>query len=152
MYKRQVKNGDFIDLQDVSTVDYIAFDSIPGSPFGRSLSGSSIFPIVFSLMILKDLRQVVRTQAYQFRQVTIDREMLAEAGIKVKKEQDEIIETERQKAQDFLSQPAGPYTDVPITGSEVEIKTIEGLKGTGISGIDTLIQIIERMIVRSLKT
>ena len=148
----QVKNGDFIDLQDESTVDYIAFDSIPGSPFGRSLSASSIFPIVFSLMILKDLRQVVRTQGYPYRQATIDREKLFDAGIESKKEQNEIIETESEKIIDFISQPAGPYTDVPITGSEVEIKTIEGLKGTGMAGIDTLIQIIERMIVRSLKT
>lgn len=148
----QYKDGEFIDLHEDPTIDYIAFDAIAGSPIGRSLSSSSIFPLIFSLMILKDLRQVIRTQGYPFKFATIDREKLSAAGITDKDEQQEIIDQECDKLQSFLEQSAGPYTDTPITGAEMDIKIIEGIRGSGLSGIETLIQIIDRQIIRALKT
>ena len=148
----QVKNGQFVDLQDDPTISYIPFNSVSDSPVGRSLSSSAIFPLIFSLMILKDLRQVIRTQAYPFKVATFDREKLQSFTGGNKEEMDSLVETEKQKLIGFLDQQAGPYNSTPIFGDEIDIKMIEGIKGTNLSSIETLIQIIEKMIVRGLKT
>lgn len=147
----QMKNGNFIDLHDDPTVYYVAFNSIPGSPFGRSLSSSAIFPMIFSLMLLKDMRQVIRTQGYPFKYGSVDRRILKEANYSESKI-DQIIEELKDDLIDFLGADAGPYTDNPVMGAEAEIKMIEGVKGGSLQSVETLISIIERMMVRGLKT
>ena len=147
----QVKNGQFVDLQDDRTISYIPFNAVTDSPVGRSLSASAIFPLIFSLMILKDLRQVIRTQAYPFKVAKFDREKLQSFTDGNKEDIDKLVETERQKLIGFLDQAAGPYTATPIFGDEIDITMIE-TKGSNLSSIETLINIIEKMIVRGLKT
>ena len=149
----QDRGGQFIDLHDDPTVDYIAFDAVAGSPVGRSLSSAAIFPLVFSLMLLSDLRrQVIRTQAYPFKFASLDRKYLVESDIKKKEDQDRIIQNESAKLKAFLQQPAGPYVDTPIGGAEWDIKTIEGMSTATLSNVNILMQVIERQIVRALKT
>ena len=147
----QMKQGQFVDLHDDPTVYYIAFNAVPGSPFGRSLSASAIFPMVFALMLLKDMRQVIRTQGYPFKYATIDRQVLEDAKLTGQKQED-IIESLKNDLIDFLSKDAGPITDSPVMGSEAEIKMIEGVRGGSLQSVETLITIIERMMVRGLKT
>ena len=148
----QMKDGRFVDLQDDPTVDYIAFDSVTGSPFGRSLSAAGIFPALFSLMLMKDLRQVIRTSGYPQKVAQADRQKLYDSGTTDPADQLAIIEKTKEDLINFLSQPAGPYTDTPILGSEWEIKTIEGIRGSNLAAVETLINTIERMMVRAFKT
>ena len=147
-----MKDGRFVDLQDDPTVDYIAFDSVTGSPFGRSLSAAGIFPALFSLMLMKDLRQVIRTSGYPQKVAQADRQKLYDSGTTDPADQLAIIEKTKEDLINFLSQPAGPYTDTPILGSEWEIKTIEGIRGSNLAAVETLINTIERMMVRAFKT
>ena len=147
----QHKEGNFVSFQDDPTVNYMAFDPVPGSPFGRSLSAAAIFPLIFLLQMLKDLRQVIRTQGYPFKHATIDREHLKEGGIITEEEQNKVINEVKDDLVKFLEQDAGPYTKTPITGAEVDIKMVEGVGG-GLQGIETLIQLVSIMVVRGLKT
>lgn len=147
----QHKNGRFTSFQDDPTVKYVAFDPVPGSPFGRSLSASAIFPVVFALQMLKDLRQVIRTQAYPFNYATLDRETLLKGGITDSKKQEEVIKETQDDVKEFLEQNAGPFTCSPVVGSEVEFKRLEAASAS-LQGIESMIDIVSRMIIRGLKT
>ena len=109
-----MKDGRFVDLQDDPTVDYIAFDSVTGSPFGRSLSAAGIFPALFSLMLMKDLRQVIRTSGYPQKVAQADRQKLYDSGTTDPADQLAIIEKTKEDLINFLShaqtQPCLLYT------------------------------------------
>lgn len=147
----QHKDGRFTSFQDDPTVKYVAFDPVPGSPFGRSLSAAAIFPVVFALQMLKDLRQVIRTQAYPFNYATLDREALLKGGITDSKKQEEVIQETQDDIKEFLEQNAGPFTCSPVVGSEVEFKRLEAASAS-LQGIESMIDIVSRMIIRGLKT
>lgn len=147
----QHKDGRFTSFQDDPTVKYVAFDPVPGSPFGRSLSAAAIFPVVFGLQMLKDLRQVIRTQSYPFNYATLDREALAKGGITDVTKQQEAIQETQNDIKEFLEQNAGPYTCSPVVGTEVEFKRLEAASAS-LQGIESMIDIVSRMIIRGLKT
>ena len=147
----QQKDGRFVDLHEDATVDYVAFNTVAGSPFGHSMTAAAIFPIVFSLQILKDLRQVIRTQAYPFTYATLSREELVKGNLDTADAQEAVLKSTRDDLVKFLSQQAGPYTKTPIIGSEADIQRLES-SGGGLRGIETVMQIVEGMIIRALQT
>ena len=147
----QQKDGRFVDLHEDDTVDYVAFNTVAGSPFGHSMAAAAIFPIVFSLQVLKDLRQVVRTQAYPFVYATVSREELVKGNITDADAQEAILNQTRDDLVKFLSTPAGPYTKSPIIGREADIQRLES-SGGGLRGIETVMRIVEGMIIRALQT
>ena len=145
----QVIDGRFVELTD-PTIKYEPINPVPNNPFGRSLISSAIFPCVFLLGLLKSARQVVETQAWPRSLISVDRQILKETGVPphdIKKYTEQII------SQIKTEWPTLKKTEVPVYGSEVKIEGPVGAMGrNNLDGLNMLERVLERWIIRALKT
>ena len=145
----QVQGGKFVELTD-PTIKYEPVNPVPNSPFGRSLISSSIFPCVFLLGLLKSARQVVETQAWPRSLISVDRQILRDTGVPP---HDIVKYTNGIISKIKAEWPTLKKTEVPVYGSEVKIEGPVGAMGRGsLDGINLLERILERWIIRALKT
>ena len=143
----QEQRGRFVPLNE-ETVQYIPLNSREGQFFGRSLVSSAIFPILFTLGLMKSTRQVIETQAYPFRLATIDRKVLFDAGIEPDEIKQIIEDTEERLKKEFLNARKGTGF---IFGREVEIEVIGAANRMNFDVVEMLTGILDRQIVRALK-
>lgn len=146
----------FVPLDEEEGVSYIPVDPYPGSPYGRPLVAPAMFSALFLLGLLHDLRRVISQQGWPRIHIKVLVDKLL-AGL----EQDENVQTSEQvekalqaaiddvKTEYARLQPDDAY----ITGDDVEIGGPIGVTGsTNLSGIEGVIEVVERMLVRALKT
>ena len=143
----QQQDGRFVPLNE-ETVQYIPLNSREGQFFGRSLVSSAIFPILFTLGLMKSTRQVIETQAYPFRLATIDRQALVDAQIEPDEVKTIIEETEERLKKEFLNAQKGTGF---IFGREVQIEVIGAANRMNFDVVEMLTGILDRQIVRALK-
>lgn len=146
----------FVPLDEEPSVSYIPVDKFPGSPYGRPLVSSAVFCCVFLMGLLHDLRRVISQQGWPRIEISLNTEKLLanlEAGEEVSTAEgvEKLITAAINDVQVAYShlQPDDAY----IHSDEVEIKGPIGVtSGANLSGIDAVIAVIERMLVRALKT
>lgn len=152
----QWQNNKFVPLDEEEGVSYIPVDPFPGSPYGRPLVAPAMFSALFLLGLLHDLRRVISQQGWPRIHIQVLTEKLL-AGM----EQDENVNTPKeieealQAAIDEVRDTYGRLQpdDAYITGDEVEIKgPVAPVGGTNLTGIEGVIEVVERMLVRALKT
>lgn len=140
---------------DSPTFRYVPVDPFPGRPYGRPVAAPALFTTLFLLGLLHDLKRVVQQQGYPRLDISVLTEKLnalipADAktdAVKFKEWSDAAI----QQVQDF-------YDELEPDDAFVHLDTVEMGKPVGtvdsssLGAVDGLIQALERMSTRALKT
>jgi hypothetical protein len=147
----QWQNGQFISL-DYPTIGYVAVDPEPDNPYGTAMFGSAIFPCLFLIGLLHDLRRVVAQQGYPRTAITIDIAAIRDTFPEL---DDEELDAKVDALEDAI---AGYYAtlqpdDAFIKTSDVGIETHGGAIATNVlASSAALIDVLERMAMRALKS
>lgn len=146
----------FVSLEDEVGVRYIPVDPFPGSPYGRPIVAPAVFCCVFLIGLLHDLRRVISQQGWPRIEISIDTQKLLD-----NLESDEEASTSEdvdRLLQEAISEVQRAYgnlqpDDAYVHSDEVEIKGPIGVTaGANLAGIESVIAVVERMLVRALKT
>jgi hypothetical protein len=151
----QYQQGEFVVLSDFPTIQYVPIDALPGKPYGRSLVHPALFPSLFLIGLLSDLKRVVAQQGYPRLDLEIVLEkLLAAFGDEVAEDPDRlkaIVEQTIQEVKDAYG-PLKP-DDAYIHTDVVKVnKPVGAVDSSSLGAIDKIIAILERMMVRALKT
>jgi hypothetical protein len=147
----QWQNGTFVIL-DQPTIRYIATDPDPDNPYGQPMLTSAIFPILFLIGLLQDLRRVVAQQGYPRTDIVVKMEQLRDA-FETTSDADlrELARATVREITEYYGQlepdDAFAHTDF------VEVSTNGGAIGTQVlASIQPLIEVLERQAMRALKS
>ena len=143
----QERNGQFEALES-EFIQYMPLIPRVTKPYGRSVVGSAIYPMIFLLGMIKSARQVIETQAWPNRLVTIDRELLAKAGLDVEEIEDLVKRLEPEVEQKLKQ--AGKGSNL-IFGREVGIEIVGAMNRFNLDAVEMMEKILERWIIRALK-
>lgn len=150
----QWQRGQFVPL-DIPTVKYIPIDPLPGHPEGRAIAAPALFTASFMLAMLHDIRRVVQQQGWPRLDISIDIQAMAEAmpvGARtdpnVFKEWVEATITEVTEVYRCV-QPDDAYTHASFIAVNRPVGTVDS---SSLGAVDGLIEALERMLVRALKT
>lgn len=147
----QWQGGQWTSL-DVPTIRYIPIDPEAGSPYGRPMLGPAIFPCVFLLGLMHDLRRVVAQQGYPRTDIVLKLEGLREVYQELnladfETKLDELIAAIEQSYSRLEPDDAWVHTDT------TEVNRASGAIDTSaMRGAGDLISAIERMCTRALKS
>lgn len=148
----QQQGSDWIPM-DRPTFRHVQIDPRPGRPEGRAPVGSALFPALFLLGLMQDLRRVIANQGYPRLDVSVDAERLAKLfkeSISSAYDFDAELGSMIGIIRDNLAD-VGPG-DAFVHGSFVEMNAPIGAIGTELAAIESIIAGLERMIVRGAKT
>lgn len=135
------------------TVKYVPIDPFPGTPYGRSMIMPALFVGYTLLRILHDLARVIAQQGYPRLDIEIDLAALAEAmppdAAADPDQFDQWVDTVIDEVDQVYSslRPGDAYVHTSV----VKINKAIGTMDSSISQIGTLIEAIERMVIRGLK-
>lgn len=149
----QWQNGQFV-LFDRPTVRYTPVDPFPDSPYGRPLAASSLFVSLFLLGMLHDIRRVVQQQGYPRIDLSIDTEKAATILDQYSDDPDayerELSKIVQQVIDAYAElEPDDAYVHTDITTVNRPVGTVDS---SSLGAIDTLINALERMATRALKS
>lgn len=137
---------------DLPTIRYIPLHPEAGSPYGRPMLGPAIFPTVFLLGLMQDLRRVVSQQGYPRTDVLVKLE-----GLRAIYDRLSIPDFEA-KVGELIAQIEQSYARLEPDDAYVHTDTVEVNRAPGaidtsaMRGAGDLINAIERMCVRALKS
>jgi DNA-binding CsgD family transcriptional regulator len=150
----QRQDGKFVPLE-YPTIRYMAHDEWPGSPYGRSPAMPGLFPCLFLIGLMHDLRRVVAQQGYPRIDISIDLEKLAAAfpltHRKGGDDWDKLIDDTMNSISSVYA-ALEPEDAFVHTFDSVVNRPVGSLDGNSIQASDTLIRALERMAVQALKT
>lgn len=144
----------FVPL-DVPTVRYVPVDPFPSSPYGRSPAHPALFAAMFLLNMLHDIKRVVSQQGYPRLDLIVDTTKLVATMPEDMQNDPEAVEEWVRSAIDDIAEA---YTnlepdDAYVHTDAIEINSPVGATTAGnLAGIATLIEGLERMVTRALKT
>ncbi len=148
----QVIKGKFHAIK-APTVKYVPVDPFPGTPYGRSMIMPALFVGYTLLRILHDLARVIAQQGYPRLDIEIDLAALAEvmpADAAADPDQfDQWVGQVIDEVEQVYSslRPGDAYVHTSVVKINKAIGALDG----SISQIGTLIEAIERMVIRGLK-
>lgn len=137
------------------TVRYVPVDPLPGSPYGVAPAGPGLFPAVFLLTFLHDLRRVVAQQGMPRLDIKILTDRLLANLTPQQKNNPQAVRELVTAAVDLV---AKAYADLDPDQAYVHTDDIEMGKPIGtvgddlLGGVGGIVETIERMNVRGLKT
>ena len=150
-------NHSFKSFQDDPTILYLPLDPFPGPFYGRSMIGSAVFCVIFTIGLLRDIRRVVANQGYPRLDISVDLATLKPIHDELKKAD--------EKTPDFLSWAQGQINNIIelynklkphqafVHTTETEVNPHQGaLSGQGLSLLDEIMRLLERQVVRAMKT
>lgn len=150
----QWQGGRLVDL-DRATIRYVPVDPMPGSPYGRPLVAPSLFVALFLLVTLHDLRRVIQQQGYP----RLDVEIVSE---EVRAQMPVDIREDPVAVQTWLTDVWTQITaairalepdDTYVHDSKVKMnRPIGTVDSSSLGGVQAVIEGLERMCVRALKT
>ena len=138
------QDGHVVSLEGDPTIQYVPLNGDVNSPFGKPFMLAAIFPAVWQLLLLKDIRDVLRTQVYPFVHVKVDMEKVLEGAGGDLTEAETRGVTARDSAIKAW-QTKGPNTAI-ATGDEVEYNIISGLNRPHIGMIDPIINMLSKQV------
>lgn len=134
---------------------YVPVDPLPGIPFGQSLCSSAVFPVLFSLSLLHDLRRVVSQQGYPRLDIEVVMEKLV-ASMPADLRSDPVagerwIKSVIKQVSDSYTalEPDDAYVHTDVTKVNRPVGTVDS---SSLGAIDGLMAALDRQAVRSLKT
>lgn len=152
--KGQMQRGRFVPL-DTPTVIYLPIDPLPSSPQGRAPANPAIFPTMFALAMLHDVRRVVQQQGYP----RLDIEVVIGELLKAMPEDIEPGTKEYQEWIDGVVDSVSEYytslepDDAYVHTSVVKVnRPVGAVDGGSLGAIPKLIEVLERQAIRALKT
>lgn len=147
----QWQGGTFVVI-DSPTVGYIPVHPEPDSPYGRPMLSAAVFPSIFLIGLMHDLRRVVAQQGYPRTELILDLEKLKAAYDEG--DDDAFAEMVGKVQADLLRAYAGLQPDDAFAHTnDIEVKTATGAIDTGVlEGVESMIEALERMAMRALKT
>lgn len=150
-------NGQFVSFEELETVKYVPIlPNVGGPPYGVSWVEPALFPAVFLLALLHDLRRVVANQGYSRQDIVVELERLRAsmpASIQADPEawKDWVNGTIDEVSDAYAAlQPddAWVHTDVAVLNQPVGVLGQTNMT----TAVNELMMSIERMMVRALKT
>lgn len=149
----QLQRGVFTTIER-PTVRYLPLDPLPGVPYGRSPFAPAIYPAMFVLAMLHDIRRVVAQQGWPRLDISIDFDaMLAAMPPEAAGDTAELA----RWCQAHIDDVVAVYSDLPPDAAYVHASTISVNQPVGavdsdsLGGINGLIAALERFLVRALK-
>jgi hypothetical protein len=152
----QWQNHKFVPLDDEEGISYIPVDPFPGNPYGRPLIAPAMFSALFLIGLLHDLRRVISQQGWPRIHIQVLTQKILD-GIEADGEAHSQADVEA-KLEAAINAVRDEYArlqpdDAYITGDEVDIKGPVGVTaGANLTGVEGVIEVVERMLVRALKT
>lgn len=144
----------FVPLE-FPTIKYIPIDPLPGKPQGRAPISAALFGAIFLLGLLHDVRRVVAQQGWPRLDIEVMLEALAAAlPDEAVNDPDEF----KRHVEDVISQvkevysalePDDTYIHTSVTKVNSPVGTVDS---KSLSFIDKLIETVERLTIRGLKS
>lgn len=155
IWKLYQLQGTGLTFVDVPTVRYIPIDPFPDSPYGRSPFAPALFVSLFILGMLHDIKRVIAQQGWPRLDLQINLEKVLTAM-----PEDVRADPDGAKAwiTAFMDEIGAVYSalepdDAYIHTDEVTINTPKGVTNdSSLGSIDGIIVMLERMVIRALKT
>lgn len=146
-------DGKFIAL-DIPTFRYLPIDPKINDPYGRPVMSPAIGTVLFMLAIMHDLKRVIRQQGWPRLDLEVDLLQLVEVAPQ--------LLANGQNLNDFVESLVDQISqyyatlepdDAYVHTSNVKVnRPVGALDSTSIDSIDKVIQTLERMITRALKS
>lgn len=137
------------------TIKYIPIDPFPGVPYGRAMAAPAVFSTLFLLGLLHDLRRVVSQQGYPRLDISVSMERIRNSmPSKVLNDAEQYKTwvkntiTEIETAYSCL-EPDDTYVHTDVVAINRPVGAVDA---SSLGAIDGLIQALERMSTRALKT
>ena len=143
----QEQLGQFIEL-DTTFIRFTPVIPQVSKPYGRSVWGTAVYPMVFLLGLIKSAKKVIDTQAWPNRVATISRETLAKSGMPPNEIEDLVKKLNDKVTQDM--EKAGKGSQFIWDGA-VALEIVGGMGRVNLDAIDMMERILERWIIRALK-
>lgn len=149
----QWQGSKFVPL-DIPTFRYIPVDPAPASPYGRSLVQPALFTTLFIIGLMHDVKRVIMQQGYKRMDISIDTEQAIDAfnydpqGYATLGEYIRGAITEMQTTYRNL-QPDDAFVHTDIFALNTPAGTVDS---DSIGAIDTIIERLEKMVTRALKS
>lgn len=137
------------------TIRYVPIDPFPGVPYGRAIAAPALFSTLFLLGMLHDLRRVISQQGYPRLDISVSMDKI-KAGMPnhvlndskaYKKWVNDTIKDIQVAYSRLKPTSTFVHTDVATLG-----RPIGTVDSSSLGAIDGLIQALERMSTRALKT
>lgn len=154
----QMQVTGYVSLAEFPTISYIPVDPPPDSPYGRPMISPAIFASLFLLGLLHDLRRVIAQQGYPRIDISVDLQALFDEA---KKAMPSIVNNPTKYAQWVESVFKGAKEvygslqpdDAYIHSTAIVVNRPVGTADpSSLGAIPGIIEIIERWLVRALKT
>lgn len=138
------------------TVVYNPIDPLPGSPYGRPVVAASLNIAISLIMILYDLRRVIAQQGWPRIDIEVKLESIMKAFPTVASDPEKFNEY----VSALVTEISSVYSDLEpdeayIHTDDIQVNAPKGaLAGAGVSGmggINTIIEGLERIAARSMK-
>ena len=138
---------------DIPTFSHIPIDPFPGSPYGRPMFAPALYSCLSLILIMHDLRRVIRKQGYPRLDLSVDVLSMLEKAPNMLANVAQFNEF----ANGFIASVADAYAklepdDAYIHTNNVEVGSTETANSNALRGIDGVIVALERMAIRALKT
>lgn len=156
----QQQNKEFVALSDYATVKYVPIDPLPGKPHGRSLVHPALFPTLFLISLLRDLKRVVAQQGYPRLDIEIAVQKIIDTLGDELEESDEQsrLQTITDAVTKAIAEVKRVYTNLEPDEAYIHTDAIKLNRPLGtidtssLGAVDKLVAMLERMMVRALKT
>lgn len=150
----QLQLGGFVPMAR-PTIRYVPIDKVPGKPYGRPMVSPAFFPTLFLMTLLHDLRRVIGQQGYPRIDLTIDLNALTAlmppevrfSPAKQAKWVDDTINEIKKEYGNLQPDDAFVHTSAMTVG-----RPVGTVDASSLGGIGAIIAVLERQIVRALKT
>lgn len=147
----QWQGGKWVSF-NIPTIRYIPLDPEPGNPYGRPMIAPAVFPCVFLIGLMHDLRRVVAQQGYPRTDVVVNLEKLraAFADLEMDEFEAKVAQLLTTIKRDMASlEPDDTY----VHTDPIEVNRASGaIDSSVMRGAGDLISALERMAMRALKT
>jgi hypothetical protein len=149
----QMQGGRWVAF-DRPTISYIPVDPLPGSPYGRPLVAPALFVTLFLIGLLHDLRRVIAQQGYPRLDISIDLEKLAnemQAQEVAAQQRQAFVDAIVRQVADYYAglEPDMAFVHTDLTALNRPVGTVDT---QSLGGLGPVIEALERMAVRALKT
>jgi hypothetical protein len=151
----QLQGGTFVSLQDRPTILYVPVDPMPGNPYGSPIGSPGLFVSTFMVGLLRDLRRVVQQQGYEHMDIKVLADVLMQqAPIEVQSDPRQL----KAWLDEAIAVIAAYYSSLEPDDAFVHLDAVEvsetkgAVNSNSMGGVGELLQCLERMAVRGLKS
>lgn len=152
----QWQRGVWVSLDETPTVKYVPILPMVDSPYALAWIETAVFPALFLLMLLQDLRRVVANQGYDRLDIALDVEKLraampAAVASDPAKFRAWVEDTVNEVSAVYSSlEPDDAYVHTDVVSVNAPVGALGNTSIT--TAVDELMQSLERMLVRAFKS